>query len=162
MYDIPALYCRGTSLLFKCTVETRKTTRQPTKQTKRLGTQTCLCYGYFSSKKIKAVIIVKKCMMDDIVLNQGAASVPELNLIPRLLVFDRQRSGFRKAKFVWHSDGGTRRDSCSAIAWFVEVILIRGDLRHTSPVAMSANFLSSPISSFTAECIASISFLRQR
>lgn len=53
-----------------------------------------------------------------------------------------------------HSDGGTRRDSCSAIGWFVEAIVVRDGLRHTFPVAMSGKFLSSPISSFTAECIA--------
>ena len=64
--------------------------------------------------------------------------------------------------FICHSDGGTRGESCSAIGWLIEAIVVRGELRHVFVVAMAGKFLSSPVSSFLAETMAlddAISFL---
>ena len=60
----------------------------------------------------------------------------------------------QEAKLVCHSDGGSRKDSCSATGWMVEAIVIRNGLRHTFRIAMSGKFISPPISSFLAESIA--------
>ena len=59
-----------------------------------------------------------------------------------------------EANFICHSDGGTRAASCSAAGWFLEAVVIRGELRYTFPVAMHGQFFSTPISSFLAEAIA--------
>jgi len=59
-----------------------------------------------------------------------------------------------EANFLCHSDGGTRGDSCSAIGWIIEAYVVKEDMRHIFPVAMSGKFFDSPISSFTAEAIA--------
>ena len=59
-----------------------------------------------------------------------------------------------EANFICHSDGGTRAASCSAAGWFLEAVVIRGELRYTFPVAMHGQFFNEPISSFLAEAIA--------
>ena len=67
------------------------------------------------------------------------------------------------ANYLCHSDGGTRVNSCSAAGWFIEAIVVRGDYRHTFPIAMRGIYLQDPVSSFLAEAIAledAISFLK--
>ena len=59
-----------------------------------------------------------------------------------------------EANFICHSDGGTRKGSCSAAAWVVEASVVRDNRRHTLPLAFRGIYFSTPVSSFTAEAVA--------
>ena len=47
-----------------------------------------------------------------------------------------------------------RKGSCSAAGWFIEAVVLRGNVQHIFPLKMAGKYLNSPISSFTAEMIA--------
>ena len=60
----------------------------------------------------------------------------------------------QSCNLVCHSDGGTRGESCSAAAWFLEAVYVRSGLKYTVPVAMGGKYLSQAVSSFFSETIA--------
>ena len=55
---------------------------------------------------------------------------------------------------IAHSDGGTRRDRCSASAWIVESCVLREGKWIREPLAMGGTHYDNPISSFSAEALA--------
>ena len=71
---------------------------------------------------------------------------------------------FDDCNYIAHSDGGTRKDQCSAAAWIIEAVLNRDSHAETKPIAMAGIYISTPVSSFLAESIAldeCTSFLKQ-
>ena len=60
----------------------------------------------------------------------------------------------QKANFVIHTDGGTRANKCSSSAWYVEAHVQLPSGTASFPICMAGRFISTPISSFTAEAIA--------
>ena len=60
----------------------------------------------------------------------------------------------KQANWICYSDGGTRKNSCSGSAWFLEAVVIQGDLKHRFPIAMAGIYMSVPVSPFLAEAIA--------
>jgi hypothetical protein len=59
-----------------------------------------------------------------------------------------------EGNFICHSDGGTRGESCSAIGWIIEVVVVRGNREYNFPYALAGRFLKEPVSSFLAEAMA--------
>ena len=53
-----------------------------------------------------------------------------------------------------HADGGTREGRCSATAWCIEAVHVRGQTQARSLVLIAGTFISDPVSSFLAEHIA--------
>ena len=58
-----------------------------------------------------------------------------------------------EVNLVVYSDGGTRANSCSAGAWYIEAHFEKRGKPTVMPVAMAGTFLETPVSSFTAEII---------
>ena len=58
------------------------------------------------------------------------------------------------ANFICHTDGGTRRDSCSSIGWYIEAVVAKPDSTTVLPVVMGGKFISKPVSSFLSEALA--------
>ena len=56
--------------------------------------------------------------------------------------------------FLIQTDGGSRAGQCSAAAWVIEVVSTMGDSRTTSPLVTGGTYISTPVSSFTAEAMA--------
>ena len=71
-------------------------------------------------------------------------------------VFDWPFEGHRvdECNLLVHSDGGTRCNRCSSAAWIVEVCVFQQGRWFRKPLAISGTYFDSPISSFTAECVA--------
>ena len=70
-----------------------------------------------------------------------------------------------EANFICHSDGGTRKGSCSAAAWVLEASVFKDNHRHSFPLAFRGIFFSTPVSSFTAETVAlddAVSYVSQK
>ena len=55
---------------------------------------------------------------------------------------------------VAHSDRGTCENTCSAVAWIMEAIIVRNGAQLHLPAMMGWTFLRDPVSSFLAEALA--------
>ena len=65
-----------------------------------------------------------------------------------------EHHGLSDVNILMHSDGGARRDRCSASAWIVEVGTLSDHGWTFKPLAMSGTYFSVPLSSFTVETLA--------
>ena len=68
---------------------------------------------------------------------------------PHAFPLSERSPSFKSANLLMHLDGGSRANSCSAAAWYLECVA--GQVRF--PVAMARMFMQRPISSFEAEAI---------
>eukprot|EP00973_Karenia_brevis_P000615 87075-Karenia_brevis.AAC.1 len=59
-----------------------------------------------------------------------------------------------ECNLVLHVDGGTRKGSCSASAWLLDVGVFRNGTWDVSHFAMGGTYHDSPLSSFYAESLA--------
>ena len=71
------------------------------------------------------------------------------NFKPTVQDFDVQN-----ANLLYHSDGGTRGDTCSAAAWILEASVVKDNVRYTFPVVAGGTYLPEAVSSFLAESLA--------
>ena len=55
--------------------------------------------------------------------------------------------------YLVHSDGGTRKDQCSAAGWIVEVLHLQDGVWSRDLLARGGNYIHLPVSSFLAESI---------
>ena len=69
-------------------------------------------------------------------------------------VFPERADVSPEANFLVHADGGTREGRCSAAAWCIEAVHVRGQTQARSVVLIAGTFISDPVSSFLAETIA--------
>ena len=60
----------------------------------------------------------------------------------------------KDCSIVCHSDGGTRGQSCSGAAWFIEAVSCKNGRQQSDVLAMGGQFLEPAVSSFMAETIA--------
>ena len=62
--------------------------------------------------------------------------------------------GVRSCNLVVHSDGGSRKGTCSASAWIVEAGTFLEGQWHYQPIAMSGTYFPEALSSFYVETVA--------